>query len=57
MDKLTKQYRFNELDQIQSNQHGHKAQIKIVGIGGETKWLSITDKELAELKNMLTGGK
>ena len=57
MDKLTKQYRFNELAQVQANQHGHKAQIQVVGIGGKTKWISITDEDLAKLKVLLTGGK
>ena len=57
MDKLTKSYRMSELDQIQPDQHGFKAQIQVVGIGSKTKWLSITDEELKDLKKLLSGGK
>jgi len=57
MDKLTKQYRWSELEQIQPNQQGFKAQIQVVGIGGKTKWLSITDAELKALKKLLTKGR
>jgi hypothetical protein len=56
MDKLTRHYRKSELEQIQPNQGGFKAQIQVVGIGGKTKWLSITDEELAKLKTLLTDG-
>ena len=55
MDKLTKHYRKSEVSQVQENQHGFRAQVKIVGIGGETKWLSITDAELKAIKKILTG--
>lgn len=55
MNAITKHYRTMEIGQIQDNQHGFKVQLKLVGIGGETKWLSITDKEFQKIKKVLTG--
>lgn len=57
MDNNTKKYREAELKNISMMHPIYKAQIQIVDNHGQTKWLSISDKELSGIKKILTGGK
>lgn len=57
MDIIIKAYREREMADLASKDPKYKALIKIMSNGGETKWLSITDKELLAIKQILTGEK
>lgn len=56
MDKLTKNYREVELKEIYLHSV-YNARIQISsGEGNKTKWISLTNPELVELKKLLTRG-
>lgn len=54
MDKAHMEYRKAELSGLESHEGSYN--LKVIGINGtESKWLSITQAELDQIKNILTG--
>lgn len=57
MDESTKNYRTDELDELMSyGPPTESYRVKVIGgFNSETKWLSITDEELRDIRGILTG--
>lgn len=49
----TYEYRQAELNKIGTEYSEYKPKLKIIKPDGETKWLDITETELAQIKNVL----
>jgi len=54
MDELTRIYRKNQFEAIGTQYQEYSPKIKIIKPDGETKWMDITEKELKQIKTILT---
>ena len=55
MTEARRQYRQAEFEAIGTEYHEFAPKLKIIKPNGETKWLDITEQELAQIKAILTG--
>jgi hypothetical protein len=55
MDQLTQKYRAGELEEVKANPAPYARTLKIMGAGGSTRWISITQAEFLAIKKILTG--
>ena len=54
MDKDTKQYRIRQFEKVLDSDSEYRSSIKVIKQKGETNWLGITEKELQQIKKILT---
>lgn len=54
MNNLTKSYRLKEFEKVKTPYSEYKPKIKIIKPNGETNWLDIEERELENIKILLT---
>lgn len=53
MDKITKSYRKQQFDKVNTEYSEYQPKIKIIKPNGETNWLDITEAELLKIRSLL----